>query len=177
MGGSFKKILSKSPVQTVGMRLMQGDSLSNAIFKNAGTPAQRGLHQWIHKSYGNIMNPQSGSYSMPRSQFDTSGFMAQQQQMLQNMQAQQRAKLAELRTQSPTYPTTTASTIVPDTTTTSAATAPTIATLAQTKIGDTNIASDLPIDFTYKPPTKTPKVATANTFSLPDMSDIKFGGA
>jgi len=37
--------------------------------------------------------------------------------------------------------------------------------------------SDLPMDFSYKPPTATPKIATANTFSLPNMSDIKFGGA
>jgi hypothetical protein len=104
-------------------------------------------------------------------------YFQQQQQMLQNMQAQQREKLANLRTQSPTYPTTTAATTSPATTTATAATSPTTATLAQTKSSDTTMPSDLPMDFSYKPPTATPKVATANTFSLPDMSSIKFGGA
>ena len=133
--------------------------------KNFGAP----LMNWI--------SPKQSSYApMTKGLPSNAQYFQQQQQMLQNMQAQQQAKLANLRTQSPTYPTTTAATTAPATTTTTAATAPTTATLAQTKIGDTTMPSDLPMDFTYKPTTTTPKVATANTFSLPNMSDIKFGG-
>ena len=183
MGGSFKKILSKSPVQTIGMRLLQGDSLSNAIFKNAGTPAQRGLHQWIHRTYGNLTRPSGGAYSMPRSSTDMSGMFAGQNQMLASMQAQASADAArrkasneQLRSSSPLFPTMP----TPETATQISQSAPAIsapATIAQSKIdGTTSVASDLPVEFVYKPATPTTKNVAANTFNLPDMSNIKFGG-
>jgi hypothetical protein len=136
----------------------------------------------LDKNYGaplmNWISPKQSSYApMTKGLSSNPQYFQQQQQVLQNMQAQQQAKLANLRSQSPTYPTTTAPTTTPSTTTPPAATAPTTATLAQTKISDTTMPSDLPMDFSYKPPTATPKIATANTFSLPNMSDIKFGGA
>lgn len=93
------------------------------------------------------------------------------------MQAQQKAKLANLRSEAPAYPAATQATTTKSPVSSSSATTPTTATLAQTKSSDTSSASDLPMEFGYKPPTTIPKVATANTFSLPNMSDIKFGGA
>jgi len=162
MGGSFKKMLSKSPVQTVGMRLIQGDNLGNAIFKNSGTPVQRAFHQFIHKSYNNMMNPQGGSsYAMPKSSFDTSGMFAQQNQMLQDMQTKQRASNANLRSQSPSY--------------SSGETQQPTTTLAQSKISDSNMPIDFPSELLGKS-SASPKIAQSNTFQIPDLSNIKFGG-
>ena len=142
--------------------------------KNFGAP----LMNWL--------NPKQSSYApMTKGLSSNPQYFQQQQQMLQNMQAQQQSKqaqqqskLANLRSQAPSYPAATQTTTAQVPASSSAsATAPSTATLAQTKSSDTAIASDLPIEFGYKPPTTTSKVATANTFSLPNMSDIKFGGA
>lgn len=144
--------------------------------------------KWLtaDKNFGaplmNWLNPKQSSYTpMTKGLPSNAQYFQQQQQMLQNMQAQQQikqaqqqSKLANLRSQAPSYPsaTQTTTTQVPAT-----SSVPSATTLAQTKSSDTSSASDLPIEFGYKPPTKDLKVATANTFSLPDMSDIKFGGA
>ena len=103
-------------------------------------------------------------------------YFAQQQQMLANMRQQQQAKLANLRTQGSSYPTTTTSaqgSQAPQSTTT----APATTALAQSKVGDTTDPSDMPTEFIYKPATAPTKSVAANTFQMPDMSNIKFGGA
>lgn len=134
--------------------------------KNFGAP----LMNWL--------NPKQSSYApMTKLLSSNPQYFQQQQQMLQNMQAQQKAKLANLRSEAPAYPAATQATTTKSPVSSSSATTPTTATLAQTKSSDTSSASDLPMEFGYKPPTTIPKVATANTFSLPNMSDIKFGGA
>ena len=120
---------------------------------------------------------------MPKSSMDMSGMFAGQNQMLANMQAQssanaarQQASLNQLRSSSPLFPTMPA----PETSTQIAQSTPAIsapATVAQSKIdGTTSAASDLPVEFVYKPATSTSKSIAANTFNLPDMSNIKFGG-
>lgn len=123
------------------------------------------------------------AYSMPRSQIDMSGMFAGQNQMLANMQAQASADAArrkasneQLRSSSPLFPTIP----TPETSTQISQSAPAISaptTIAQSKIdGTTTVASDLPVEFIYKPATSTTKNVAANTFNLPDMSNIKFGG-
>jgi len=132
-----------------------------------------------------INQKSSNFYPMTKGLSSNPQYFQQQQQMLQNMQAQQQSKqaqqqskLANLRSQAPSYPAATQTTTAQVPVSSSAsATAPSTATLAQTKSSDTASASDLPMEFGYKPPMKDLKVATANTFSLPNMSDIKFGGA
>lgn len=160
MGGSFKKLLSKSPVQTVGMRLMQGDSFKDAFLKNAGTPAQRGLHQWIHKSYGNIMGGGGGNYTPPKSKpMDMSSMFAQQNQMLANMKAQSDANAARQQMSNAQL----------------AASAPRFHSappLAENKISDTNAPSDMPVDM-YQPSSQQ---IAMNNFQMPDLSNIRFGG-
>jgi type II secretory pathway pseudopilin PulG len=148
--------------------------------------------KWLtaDKNFGaplmNWLNPKQSSYTpMTKGLPSNAQYFQQQQQMLQNMQAQQQikqaqqqSKLANLRSQAPSYPAATQTTTAQVPASSSAsATAPSTATLAQTKSSDTASASDLPMEFGYKPPTKDLKVASANTFSLPNMSDIKFGGA
>jgi len=194
MGGSFKKITKVVNPFYLPQKIFKGTELAKwtnvplhnwvsgeksftESLRTTGTPIEQAINNWVLNTGGNIISPrQPNSYApMTKGLPSNSQYFEQQQQLLQKMQAQQQAKIANLRTQAPSYPAT-----VPKTTTTAsttAATAPTTATLAQTKIGDTNVPADLPMDFTYKPTTTTPKVATANTFSLPNMSDIKFGGA
>lgn len=88
MGGSFKKTLSKSPVQTIGMRLIQGDNIWRAVTQNAGTPAQRGLHQWINKQYKSATSGGGGGGSdSGGSQYDPAMMM-----YFSNMQSQQAAQ-------------------------------------------------------------------------------------
>jgi hypothetical protein len=193
MGGSFTKSVGTfvtknlDPLHQVGLgkysaKLRKVVDPLNIMDPLNVLPTSGGKWLTVDKNYGaplmNWISPKQSSYApMTKGLSSNPEYFHQQQQVLQNMQAQQREKLANLRTQSPTYPTTTAATTSPATTTATAATSPTTATLAQTKTSDTTMPSDLPIDFTYKPTTTTPKVATANTFSLPDMSSIKFGGA
>jgi hypothetical protein len=103
-------------------------------------------------------------------------YFAQQQQMLNNMRQQQQAKLANLQSQGQAYPTTAATQSVetaqaPTTTTT------TPVALAQSKVSDTTAPADMPTEFIYKPATAQTKTVAANTFQMPDMSSIKFGGA
>lgn len=125
----------------------------------------------------------TSNYSMPRSSMDMSSMFAGQNQMLANMQAQnsanaarQQASLNQLRSSSPLFPTMPApETPAQISQTTPAISAPT--TIAQSKInGTTSVASDLPVEFVYKPATATSQNVAANTFTLPDMSNIKFGG-
>lgn len=88
MGGSFKKTLSKSPVQTIGMRLIQGDNIWRAVTQNAGTPAQRGLHQWINKQYKGLTSGGGGGGSdSGGSQYDPAMMM-----YFSQMQSQQAAQ-------------------------------------------------------------------------------------
>lgn len=51
MGGGLKKTLAKSPIQTVGMRMMQGYKPAQA-FKYAGTPSHQAFNRWIDKQIG-----------------------------------------------------------------------------------------------------------------------------
>lgn len=180
MGG--QKILGiKTPEVPLSSWVFKGKSFDESL-RTSGSPIEQAINKWLLKSVvkpvKNWISPTNTEfYPMTKGLSSNPQYFQQQQQMLQNMQAQQQAKLANLRSQAPSYPTTTAATTAPATATTTTATTPTTATLAQTKIADTNMPSDLPMDFTYKPTNATPKVATANTFSLPNMSDIKFGGA
>jgi len=99
---------------------------------------------------------------------------SQQQQMLNNMRQQQQAKLANIRAQGQAYPT------AAPTQSVEIAQAPTTTTpvaLAQSKVSDTTAPADMPTEFIYKPATATTKSVAANTFQMPDMSNIKFGGA
>jgi len=193
MGGSFTKSVGTfvtknlDPLHQVGLgkysaKLRKVIDPLNIMDPLNVLPTSGGKWLTVDKNYGaplmNFISPKQNSFTpMTKGLSSNPQYFQQQQQMLQNMQAQQQSKLANLRTQSPSYPTTTAVTTAPATATATAATAPTTATLAQTKSSDTTSASDLPMDFQYKPTIATPKVATANTFSLPNMSDIKFGGA
>ena len=173
MGGNF---LAKSlPLQgwVTGKK-----SFAESLKTDGGGWEQR-INRGILKAGESVFSPrQSSGYTpMTKGLPSNTQYFQQQQQMLQNMQAQQRANLANLRTQSPSYPVSNQTATTQVQATPPSVTAPTTATLAQTKISDTTMPSDLPMDFSYKPPTATPKIATANTFSLPNMSDIKFGGA
>lgn len=93
MGGSFKKTLSKSPIQTIGMRLIQGDNIWRAVTQNAGTPAQRGLHQWINKQYKSATSGGGGGGSdSGGSQYDPAMMM-----YFSQMQSQQAAQAEAAR--------------------------------------------------------------------------------
>lgn len=133
----------------------------------------------------NWLNPKQSSYApMTKGLSSNPKYFAEQQKMLADMQMQnqanqlkQQAKLANLRSQAPLYPTSNSASI------TQSGQAPssekpstTPATLAQSKIGDTTAPSDIPTEFIYKPATSTTKSVTANVFQMPDMSTIKFGG-
>ena len=101
-------------------------------------------------------------------------YFAQQQEMLNNMRQQQQAKLANLRAQEQVYPTTAPTQSVE---TPQAPTTTTPVALAQSKVSDTTAPADMPTEFIYKPATAQTKTVAANTFQMPDMSSIKFGGA
>lgn len=103
-------------------------------------------------------------------------YFAQQQQMLANMRQQQQAKLANLRTQGEIYPAATTAPAQVSQSPQATTTAPATTALAQSKVGDTTAPSDMPTEFIYKPATATTKSVAANTFQMPDMSNIKFGG-
>lgn len=104
-------------------------------------------------------------------------YFAQQQEMLNNMRQQQQAKLANLRTQGGIYSTTTSAPAQTAQASQSATTSPTTTALAQSQVGDTTAPSDMPTEYIYKPATSAAKSVAANTFQMPDMSSIKFGGA
>jgi len=155
--------------------------------------------KWLtaDKNFGaplmNWLNPKQSSYApMTKGLPSNTQYFQQQQQMLQNLKAssdldiaRRKASNAQLASSKPLF------TSLPTqenkinnqvvnqvaSQTSNEPTIPAVSNLAQTKIIDTTAPSYLPIDFSYKPPTKDLKVATANTFQMPDLSDIKFGGA
>lgn len=138
--------------------------------------------KWLtaDKNFGaplmNWLNPKQSSYApMTKGLSSNPQYFAQQQQMLNNMRQQQQTKLANLRSQGDIYPSAPSETSQVTPTTTAETT--TAAPLAQTKVGDTTTPTDVPIDFIYKPATAKNQAMTANTFQMPDMSNIKFGGA
>jgi hypothetical protein len=114
--------------------------------KTDGSPIEQRINRGVLKAFGD--GGGGGSYyNSKRSQlYNPNAMMAQQNQMLQNMQAQQRAKLTNMRSQP---------------------------ALAQSKIDGTNVPADLPSD--YKP-MQMPKIAQTNTFQMPNMSNLTFGG-
>jgi hypothetical protein len=137
-----------------------------------------------------------GSYTpMTKGLPSNAQYFQQQQQMLQNMQAGSDLNIAKRKgsnarlassnpsiASSPTEITKVTSEpliipIDPQINQTRNQQIPSASNLAQTKITDNIAPSDLPMDFSYKPPTTASKVSTANTFLLPNLSDIKFGGA
>lgn len=142
------------------------------------------------KNYGGVLNKMlsggggSSYYSMPKSSMDTSGMFSAQNQMLSSMKAQAASDLARrqasneaLRSSSPLFPTTPKpSTSTVATTSTSSSTTTPAPSVAQSKIGDTTV-SDLPVEFVYKPAATQQNYVASNQFNLPDMSNIKFGGA
>ena len=137
--------------------------------------------KWLtaDKNFGaplmNWLNPKQSSYApMTKGLSRDPQYFAQQQQMLNNMRQQQQAKLANIRAQGQAYPT------AAPTQSVEIAQAPTTTTpvaLAQSKVSDTTAPADMPTEFIYKPATATTKSVAANTFQMPDMSNIKFGGA
>lgn len=123
----------------------------------------------------NWLNPKQSSYApMTKGLSSNPQYFAQQQQMLNNMRQQQQAKLANVRAQGQAYPTA-APTQSVKTAQTSTTTTP--VALAQSKVSDTTAHADMPTEFIYKPATAQTKTVAANTFQMPDMSSIKFGGA
>lgn len=143
------------------------------------------------------INQGSSNYSPPNfksKKIDNSAFMAQQQQMLQNLKqnsdldiARKQASNVKLASSNPSITPspneiiqmTSGPLIVPfqpEINQSSNQSTPSAYNLAQTKITDNISPSDLPMDFSYKPSNKDLKVATANTFKMPDLSNIKFGG-
>jgi len=130
------------------------------------------------KNYGaplmNWLNPKQSSYApMTKGLSRDPQYFAQQQQMLNNMRQQQQAKLANIRAQGQAYPTAAPTQSVE---TAQAPTTTTPVALAQSKVSDTTAPADMPAEFIYKPATASIKSVAANTFQMPDMSSIKFGG-
>ena len=130
------------------------------------------------KDYGKLqwnLGSPAGSYApMTKGLSSNPQYFAQQQEMLNNMRQQQQAKLANLQSQGQAYPTTAATQSVE---TAQAPTTTTPVALAQSKVSDTTAPADMPTEFIYKPATAQTKTVAANTFQMPDMSSIKFGGA
>ena len=93
----------------------------------------------------------AGQFSpMTKGVQSNSDMFAQQNQMLQNMQSGNQQKLEALRSQSPSYP-----------------------SLAQSKVGGINASADIPSTFK---PAQMQQIPQSNTFQMPNMSNIKFGG-
>jgi hypothetical protein len=138
------------------------------------------------KNYGGVLGKMlkggggSASYSMPRSQLDTSGMFAAQNQMLANLKAQSASDLA--RRQASNESLRAGASMLPPSSVPSssqvATVAPTTATpsIAQSKISDKSASADLPVEFMYKPASTQQSYVASNQFNLPDMSNIKFGG-
>jgi hypothetical protein len=130
------------------------------------------------KDYGKLqwnLGSPAGSYApMTKGLSSNPQYFAQQQQMLNNMRQQQQAKLANLQSQGQAYPTAAPTQSVE---TAQAPTTTTPVALAQSKVSDTTAPADMPTEFIYKPATAQTQTVAANTFQMPDMSSIKFGGA
>ena len=133
----------------------------------------------------NSPKPQGTYAPMTKGLSSNPQYFAQQQQMLANMQMQnqseqlkQQAKLANLRSQAPLYPTSNSATASVQNVQALQTEKPiaTSATLAQTKVSDTTAPVDMPTEYIYKPATSQNPIVAANTFQMPDMSSIKFGG-
>lgn len=93
MGGGLKKTLAKSPVQTVGMRLMQGYKPAQA-FKYAGTPSHQAFNRWIDKQIGGKKGGKSKGGGGGGKIDPTTGMMME---YMSQMQAQQAAQAEEAR--------------------------------------------------------------------------------
>jgi hypothetical protein len=134
----------------------------------------------LDKNYGKLqwnLGGGSSSYTpMTKGLSSNPEYFAQQQQMLGNMRQQQQAKLANLRTQGEIYPTATTAPAQVSQSPQATTTAPATTALAQSQVGDTTALSSMPAEYIYKPATATTKSVAANTFQMPDMSNIKFGG-
>ena len=126
------------------------------------------------RTYGRT-NSQGTYAPMTKGLSSNPQYFAQQQQMLNNMRQQQQAKLANLQTQGQTYPNAVAP--IQSVETAQAPTTTTPVALAQSKVDDTTAPADMPTEYIYKPATARTSTVAANTFQMPDMSSIKFGGA
>lgn len=143
------------------------------------------------KNYGgplkNLFGGGGGStYTPQRSTLNTSGMFSTQNPMLENMQAQYATSLANLKSSSAknfakmqtntqkmqasnealrsSSPLFAPPEVAPST------------SLAQLKSNDTLVGTDFPVEFIYKQPSNQQSYVASNTFSIPNMSDIKFGG-
>ena len=183
MGGN--KILGvKTPEIPLSSFLFKGKSFDESL-RTSGSPIEQSINKWLLKE---VVKPVKGwfgggggsSYApMTKGLSSNPQYFAQQQQMLANMRQQQQAKLANLRTKGEVYPSAayaSTQTAQPDQKPQTTTTAPSTTALAQTKVGDTTAPADMPTEFIYKPATATTKSVAANTFQIPDMSNIKFGG-
>lgn len=170
MGGSLKQIIPKSlPLQG----WVTGKKSFAESLKTDGSPIEQRINRGVLKAFGGSGG--SGYYPMTKGLNTNPQYFLQQQQMLANMRQQQNQKLANLMSQGSTYPT--LNTLAGESQTSQTATAtPATSQLAQSKVSDTNAPADMPTEFIYKPATATTKNIAANTFQIPDMSNIKFGG-
>lgn len=189
MGGSYKKIAKVinplAPLQkmTKGTALakwtnpplsgwVSGEKSFNESLRTDGTPIEQSINRWLLNTMG-VDKKTTDFYPMTKGLSRNPEYFAQQQQMLNNMRQQQQAKLANLRNQGDIYP---AAVTQPAQPTQSATTTPATTTLAQSKVDDTTSTADMPTEFIYKPATAKTNAIAANTFQMPDMSSVKFGG-
>lgn len=131
----------------------------------------------------NLLSPKQYS-PLPASKIDMSGGFAQNAEMLSALKAQNEADIARrqasnarLASSGPMYASATSAPVSQATTTNPTVATPSTTPIAQSKVdGITTPLSDLPVDLVYKPAQTSQSNVAANTFNLPDMSSIKFGG-
>jgi hypothetical protein len=114
----------------------------------------------------------STSYSRPKSNIDTSGMFNAQNEILASMKAQSEAAAAKQQSSLNQLLSKDLSSSTVPATETSVISSPT--TVANSEINSTT--SGLPVEFVYKPSTSASQTISSNSFTLPDMSNIKFGG-
>lgn len=170
MGGSLKQVIPKSlPLQG----WVTGKKSFAESLKTDGNPIEQRINRGVLKAFGGSGG--SGYYPMTKGLNTNPQYFLQQQQMLANMRQQQNQKLANMMSQKDIYPTSISSVEQFQTSQTIPETPP-VSQLAQSKVSDTNAPADMPTELIYKPASSTIKNIAANTFQMPDMSNIKFGG-
>lgn len=203
MGGSFTKSVGTfvtknlDPLHQVGLgkysaKLRKVIDPLNIMDPLNVLPTSGGKWLTVDKNYGaplmNFISPKQNSFTpMTKGLPSNAQYFQQQQQMLQNFKANADSDIARRQT-SNTQLASSNPAIAPTPTQVNQNSnqiesqainqTPNVSmsNLAQTKINDTTMPSDFPIDLKYKPTAANSKIPTANTFSLPDMSSIKFGG-
>lgn len=185
--GGFHKTLGKiyKPIRMVvdplnimdPMRILPGSSAGFTNKPFTLDPKFGGAARKLFGGGGSTYTPP------PKSKINTSGMFDAQNQMLANMRLQSNAEAMrmnaaneKLRASNPTIPVGS----IPAQAQAQAqfaAQGGSTMPLAQDNISDTNAIQDLSSDVMYKPAINpNQKYVAANTFNLPDMSNIRFGG-